>query len=77
VQDEAKEFFASKYEDNMLLIKGLLKQIVKEELRSRVLTEKNGLTIVAWTKSDPSLPKLVYCRRPMDRDSLPGEIRRH
>jgi polyribonucleotide nucleotidyltransferase len=43
VQDEAKEFFASKYEDKMLLIKGLLKQIVKEELRSRVLNERKRI----------------------------------
>lgn len=39
VQDEAKVNFKEKYEDQMLLIKGLLKQIVKEELRSKVITE--------------------------------------
>ena len=37
VQDEAKVHFSEKYEDEMGLIKSLLKQIVKEELRSRVI----------------------------------------
>lgn len=40
VQDEAKVIFGEKYEDKILHIKGLLKQIVKEELRSRVIAEK-------------------------------------
>ncbi len=40
VQTEVKEYFAEKYEDQTKNIKALLKQIVKEELRSRVLTEK-------------------------------------
>lgn len=39
VQNEAKEIFGEKYEDQSALIKGLLKQIVKEELRSRVVSE--------------------------------------
>lgn len=39
VQSEAKEIFGEKYEDQSLLIKGLLKQIVKEELRSKVIKE--------------------------------------
>ncbi|MEN1759398.1 polyribonucleotide nucleotidyltransferase [Anoxynatronum sibiricum] len=43
VQDESKVVFGEKYEDKMLLIKGLLKQIVKEELRSRVITEKKRI----------------------------------
>ncbi|SMP47704.1 polyribonucleotide nucleotidyltransferase [Anoxynatronum buryatiense] len=43
VQDEAKVAFNEKYEDKILLIKGLLKQIVKEELRSRVITEKKRI----------------------------------
>lgn len=39
VQAEAKVNFGEKYENQMVLIKGLLKQIVKEELRSKVITE--------------------------------------
>ncbi len=39
VQNEAKEIFGDKFENQMVLIKGLLKQIVKEELRSKVITE--------------------------------------
>ncbi len=39
VQNEAKKIFGDKFENQMVLIKGLLKQIVKEELRSKVITE--------------------------------------